>query len=83
MRSRCVVSANFSGSSRLPGAMTATTSGAASMPRPLTTSTAAHRAPATWSRKSFRAAGSFFCLNSDSTGTKAEANEPSAKMRRR
>ena len=57
--------------------------GANSIPSPVTTTTTASSAPATWSRKSCKASGSPRWCSSDSTGTNADENEPSAKMRRR
>ena len=57
--------------------------GEASQPSAVTTTTVANSAPAMWSMKSCTAASSPFSRSSDSTGTNADANEPSAKMRRR
>ncbi len=58
-------------------------SGAASMPSPLTSQTTANSAPDTWSRKSLSAARSPDSRIAENAGTKAMANEPSAKIRRR
>ncbi len=58
MRNMSLAAPWRSGSSRYPGANTVTSAGAAIMPRPVTTSTTAHRVPATRSSNSFSAARS-------------------------
>ena len=83
MRSMSAVSATWCESLPANSRKTRAIHGASSMPRPVIASTTASRAPATWSRKSCKADSSPFSRNSDNTGTKADENEPSAKMRRR
>ncbi len=82
MRSICTVSVNFSSLSMKPGAKTITSTGAASTPTAVTTSSTAPRLPATCAASSRTSSWPRWLLYSPRIGTKAWENAPSANRRR-